>query len=161
MEHYVLLLLEEFMGFQIKDYICKCAVHCILKDSKCKGMPIFFLQLQFYFPIQICHDHTKYILCCMLLLRLIEGEIQNYYWMKTEINCILGQERSQLKVVGAAIFYIDHSLIRGVLLQSCSTGAKNFTNYVFCHPQFSGVIQNIENHSAILTTICLCRLLSK
>ena len=68
--------LEEFMGFQIKDYICKCAVHCILKDSKCKGMPIFFLQLQFYFPIQICHDHTKYILCCMLLvLRLIEGEI--------------------------------------------------------------------------------------
>ena len=39
-----------------------------------------------------------------------------------------------------------HSLIRGVLIQSCSTGAKNFSNYVFCHPQFSGVIQNIENH---------------
>ena len=37
-----------------------------------------------------------------------------------------------------------HSLIRGVLKQSCSTGAKNFTNYVFC-----GVIQNIENHCAI------------
>ena len=98
--------LEEFMGFQIKDYICKCAVHCILKDSKCKGMPIFFLQLQFYFPIQICHDHTKYILYCMLLLRLIEGEIQNY-WMKTEINCILEQESSRLKVVGAAILYIE------------------------------------------------------
>ena len=44
-----------------------------------------------------------------------------------------------------------HSLIRGVLIQSCSAGAKNFTNYVFCHPQFSGVIQNIENHCAILT----------
>ena len=42
-----------------------------------------------------------------------------------------------------------HSLIRGVLIQSCSIGAKNFTNYVFCHPQFSGVIQNIENHCAI------------
>ena len=42
-----------------------------------------------------------------------------------------------------------HSLIRGVLIQSCSAGAKNFTNYVFCHPQFSGVIQNIENHCAI------------
>ena len=36
-----------------------------------------------------------------------------------------------------------HSLIRGVLKQSCSAGVKNFTNYVFCHPQFSGVIQNL------------------
>ena len=41
------------------------------------------------------------------------------------------------------------------LIQSYSAGAKNFTNYVFCHPQFSvhpqfsGVIQNIENHCAI------------
>ena len=26
-----------------------------------------------------------------------------------------------------------HSLIRGILIQSCSSGAKNFTNYVFCH----------------------------
>ena len=54
-----------------------------------------------------------------------------------------------------------HSLIRGVLIQSCSARAKNFTNYVFCHPQFSGVIQNLENCWAILTPICLCRLLSK
>ena len=38
---------------------------------------------------------------------------------------------------------------RGVLIQSCSARAKNFTNYVFCHPQFSGVIQNIENCCAI------------
>ena len=43
---------------------------------------------------------------------------------------------------------IAHSLIRGVLIQSCSAGAKNFINYVFCHPQFSGVIQYIENHCA-------------
>ena len=42
-------------------------------------------------------------------------------------------------------------MIRGVLIQSCPTGAKNFTNYVFCHPQFSSVIQNIENRWAILT----------
>ena len=54
-----------------------------------------------------------------------------------------------------------HSLIIGVLIQSCSVGAKNFTNYVSCHPQFSGVIQNIENHCAILIPVCLCRLLSK
>ena len=26
--------------------------------------------------------------------------------------------------------------IRGVLIQSCSSGATNFNNYVFCHPQF-------------------------
>ena len=46
---------------------------------------------------------------------------------------------------------ITHNLIREVLIQSCSARAKNFTNYVFCHPQLSGVIQNIENHCAILT----------
>ena len=38
-----------------------------------------------------------------------------------------------------------HRVIIGFLIQSCSPGANNFTNYVFCHPQFSGVIQNIEN----------------
>ena len=47
------------------------------------------------------------------------------------------------------IVWATHSLIRGVLIQSCPAGAKNFTNYVFCHPQFSGVIQNIENCCAI------------
>ena len=56
---------------------------------------------------------------------------------------------------------IGHSLIRGVLIQSCSAGAKKFTNYVFCHPQFSGVIQNIENRCAVLTPVCLWQLLSK
>ena len=56
---------------------------------------------------------------------------------------------------------LEHSLIRGVLIQSCSAGAKKFTNYVFCHPQFSGVIQNIENCCAILTPVCLCQVLSK
>ena len=50
---------------------------------------------------------------------------------------------------------------REVLIQSCSTGAKKFINYVFCHPQFSSVIQNIENRCAILTPVCLCQLLSK
>ena len=45
---------------------------------------------------------------------------------------------------------LHHSLIRGVLIQSCCTGAKYFTKYVFCHPQFSCVIQNIENYCAIL-----------
>ena len=38
-----------------------------------------------------------------------------------------------------------------VLIQSCSAGAKNFTNYIFCHVQFSAVIQNIANHRAIIT----------
>ena len=58
-------------------------------------------------------------------------------------------------------FYIYHSVIRGVVIQSYSSGAKNFTIYVFCHPEFSGVIQNIENRFAILTPVCQCRLLSK
>ena len=44
-----------------------------------------------------------------------------------------------------------HSLIRGILTQSCSAGAKNFTNCVFYHVQFSGVIQNIAYHCAIFT----------
>ena len=42
---------------------------------------------------------------------------------------------------------------QGVLIQSCTAGAKNFTNYVFSHPQFSGVIHNIGNYHAILTLI--------
>ena len=46
---------------------------------------------------------------------------------------------------------LPHSLIRGVLIQSCSAGAKNFTKCVFYHVQFSGVIQNIAYHCAIFT----------
>ena len=56
------------------------------------------------------------------------------------------------QVIILSTFYeLTHSLIRGVLIQSCSAVAKNFTNYVFCHPQYSGVIQDIENRCAILT----------
>ena len=44
-----------------------------------------------------------------------------------------------------------HSLIRGVLIQSCSAEAKNFTKCVFYHAQFSGIIQNIAYHRAIFT----------
>ena len=43
----------------------------------------------------------------------------------------------------------------GFLYKSCPTGAKNFANYVFCHPQFSGVIllskiltPGLDNHLA-------------
>ena len=56
--------LEEFMGFQIKDYICKCAVHCILKDSKCKGMPIFFFcscNFIFLFKYAMIIQNTLYV----------------------------------------------------------------------------------------------------
>ena len=44
-----------------------------------------------------------------------------------------------------------HSLIRGILTQSCSAGAKNITKCVFYHVQFSGIIQNIAYHRAIFT----------
>ena len=46
-----------------------------------------------------------------------------------------------------------HSLIRGVLIQSCSAGAKNFTKCVFYHVQFSSLIQNIAYHRAIKTKL--------
>ena len=42
---------------------------------------------------------------------------------------------------------------QGVLILSCTARAKNFTNHVFSHPQFSGVIHNIGNYHAILTLI--------
>ena len=45
----------------------------------------------------------------------------------------------------------SHSLIRGVLIQSFSSGAKNYTKCVFYHVQYSGVIQNIAYHRAIKT----------
>ena len=43
--------------------------------------------------------------------------------------------------------FTGHSLILGVLIQSRSAGAKNFTKCVFYHVQFSGVIQNIAYHA--------------
>ena len=42
-----------------------------------------------------------------------------------------------------------HSLFRGVLIQSCSAGAKNFTKYAFFHVQFNGLVKNSQNHCAI------------
>ena len=59
------------------------------------------------------------------------------------------QKINKFAIVDFSKKLIIHSLIRGVLIQSCSAGTKNFTNYVFSHPQFSSVIQNIENRCAI------------
>ena len=42
----------------------------------------------------------------------------------------------------------QHSLMRGVLIQSCPAGAKNFPNYVFCHVQFNSPGQSSKNHCA-------------
>ena len=44
--------------------------------------------------------------------------------------------------------FIHHSLVRGVPIQSCSAGAKNFTNYVFCHVQFNSPDQSSKNDCA-------------
>ena len=46
-------------------------------------------------------------------------------------------------------YVLAHSLIRGVLIQSCPARAKNFTNYVFCHVQFNSPGQSSKNHCAI------------
>ena len=43
-----------------------------------------------------------------------------------------------------------HSLIRGVLIQSLSAGARNFTKYVFFHVQYGGgLVQKSQNYRAI------------
>ena len=42
-----------------------------------------------------------------------------------------------------------HSLFRGVLIQSCSAGAKNFTKYVFFQVQFNGLVKTSQNYCAI------------
>ena len=67
------------------------------------------------------------------------------YWLAMRY-CIY---RLLQQILTKCALWIMHSLIRGVLIQSCSAGATKFTNYVFCHPQFSGVIQIIENCCAI------------
>ena len=41
---------------------------------------------------------------------------------------------------------ISHNLIRGILIQSCSTGAVKFPNYVFCHTQcYKIATNNLDN----------------
>ena len=69
-------------------------------------------------------------------------------------NFLVKKRRARIQVHTNVDKY-NHSLIRVVLIQSCSAGAENLTNYVFCHVQFNGVIQNIENRCAILTPVCL------
>ena len=71
------------------------------------------------------------------------------------LNVAVASKRLKIKKAECLAYlgkYLGLSLIRLVFIQSCSAGAENFTNYVFCHPQFSGDIQNIENR---LTPICL------
>ena len=73
-------------------------------------------------------------------------------WILQRQSMVFGFLKNLLHLTGlkkCLILVFKHSLIRGVLIQSCSAGAKKITNYVFCHPQFSGVIQNIENCCAI------------
>ena len=48
-----------------------------------------------------------------------------------------------------------HSLIRGVLIQSCSAGDRNFTKYVFFQVQFGGLVQNYCAISMVLETMLL------
>ena len=69
-----------------------------------------------------------------------------YYSQESTITELCSFLKCSLFLMGLEVL---HSLIRGVLIQSCFADAKNFTNYVFCHVQFSGVIQNIENRCAI------------
>ena len=77
----------------------------------------------------------------VFILTALEEKLKNAPWMAKIFK---------MKTGSISLFINkQHSLIRGFFIQSCPAGAKNFTNYVFCHPQFNGVIQNIENHCAI------------
>ena len=49
----------------------------------------------------------------------------------------------------------------GILIQTCSAGAKNFTNCVFYHVQFSGIYLKYCISLCHFHLICLFRLLSK
>ena len=59
-----------------------------------------------------------------------------------------GQEPPQYLMQGMNYFIINYAQF-DQRVQSCSAGAKKFTNYVFCHPQFSGVIQNIDGGATL------------
>ena len=83
------------------------------------------------------------------VLILLQSTIYPWLWVHDLIGKMLKCHTLSMYHLCISL-KIYHSLIRGVLIHSCSAGAKNFTNYVFCHPQFSGVIQNIENRCAIL-----------
>ena len=87
----------------------------------------------------------KKIDCSQTILHLWEASFEKkpqFYVSARHIRCHLTETGEKIAI---------HSLIRGIFIQSCSAGAKNFTNYVFCHHRFSGVIQNMENRCAILT----------
>ena len=58
------------------------------------------------------------------------------------LNVAVASKRLKIKKAECLAYlgkYLGCSLIRLVFIQSCSAGAENFTIYVFCHPQFSGV----------------------
>ena len=69
----------------------------------------------------------------LLLLRVLSNK--QYDQFALNISCFVG--------------ITPHSMIRGVVIQSCSAGAKNFTKYVFFHAQFNGLVKNSQNHCAI------------
>ena len=91
--------------------------------------------------VSIYHNDSKRL----SLLCYVRPEIN---WKK---NPFINLNSAKKTKINCAHLNTYHSMIRGILIQSCSAGAKNVTNYVFCHPQLSGVIQNIEIRCAILT----------
>ena len=108
-------------------------------DELLKLLPFYFSQILYWFIWYIPSEQPGVITLVIKCLPVFF--LTNY--LKNTTSYKDGNFLVQWLTKG------KHSLIRGVLIQSCPTGATNFTNCVFCHPQFSGVIQNIENRCAI------------
>ena len=105
--------------------------------------------LEVIYPIT--RNNTYYLLHTYLWIPTFEFVLLNslsiYFWknfVDCKVLCYVNLPFLHNNSKGAT-----HSFISGVLIQSWSAGAKRFTNYVFCHPQLSGVIQNNENCCAI------------
>ena len=125
------------MPASVSNYKCKTLKVCISGPIK-----MLFVSNSDFKELKFFKKSSKELICTATLESL---QLQQYYGITLLKNATTITYIVQL----ANRINIYHSLIKGVLIQSCSAGAKNFTNYVFCHPQFSGVIQNIENRCAI------------
>ena len=116
-----------------------------------------------YFPINV---HNFYFFCFAIAVTPMDSACTPFVWkwLFSSPSRVWFEKNvhswSSGRIAPIILYYYSersfqflhcgaHSLIRGVLIQSCSAGAKNLTNYVFCHVQFNSPGQSSKNHCAI------------